>query len=67
VLQDVKDGFVSLQSARNHYGVVLEAETWKIDWRQTQERRRAMPAMPPLFDRGASYAQLEVDKRHAQK
>jgi N-methylhydantoinase B len=59
VLQDVKDGFVSLPSAREDYGVVIEAETWKIDWRQTQECRRAMPASPPLFDRGAAYEQLE--------
>lgn len=59
VLQDVKDGFVSLQSAREDYGVVIEAETWKIDWRQTQECRRAMPTVPPLFDRGAAYERLE--------
>ena len=37
VLPDVKDGFVSLRSARANYGVVIEAETWKIDWRQTQD------------------------------
>ena len=59
VLQDVKDGFVSLDSARNEYGVMIEAETWKIDWRHTQERRRAIPATPPLFDRGETYEQLE--------
>jgi N-methylhydantoinase B len=67
VLQDVKDGFVSLQSARDHYGVVLEVETWKIDWRQTQACRRAMPSTPPLFDRGASYARLEAGKIDAEK
>jgi N-methylhydantoinase B len=59
VLQDVKDGFVSLQSACEDYGVVIEPETWKIDWRQTQERRRAMPAAPPLFERGAAFDSLE--------
>jgi N-methylhydantoinase B len=59
VLQDVKDGFVSLQKARDDYGVVIEADTWKLDWRQTQACRRAMPAHPPLFDRGASYEHLE--------
>jgi N-methylhydantoinase B len=59
VLQDVKDGFVSLRSAGEDYGVVIEPETWKIDWRQTQDRRRAMPSAPPLFHRGASYERLE--------
>jgi N-methylhydantoinase B len=59
VLQDVKDGFVSLHSARDDYGVVIEAETWKIDWRQTQERRHAMPRALPLFDRGTFYEQHE--------
>jgi N-methylhydantoinase B len=59
VLQDVKDGFVSLDSARQAYGVVIEADTWKIDWRQTQEHRRAMPTQVPLFDRGAFYEQQE--------
>jgi N-methylhydantoinase B len=65
VLQDVKDGFVSLHSAREEYGVAIEADTWKIDWRQTQECRRAMPAAPPLFDRGAAYEQLESRRRLA--
>jgi N-methylhydantoinase B len=59
VLQDVKDGFVSVNSARHDYGVVIEPETWKIDWRQTQQCRAAMASVLPLFDRGAGYAQLE--------
>ncbi len=59
VLQDVKDGFVSVHSAREDYGVVIEPETWKIDWRQTQERRAVMPSFPPLFDRGTFYEQME--------
>ena len=66
VLQDVKDGFVSLQSARKEYAVVIEADTWKIDWRQTQDLRRAMSASPPLFDRGMAYAQLE-QARHTHQ
>jgi N-methylhydantoinase B len=66
VLQDVKDGFVSLQSAREEYAVVIEADTWKIDWRQTQDLRRAMPASPPLFDRGMAYARLE-QARHTRQ
>jgi N-methylhydantoinase B len=59
VLQDVKDGFVSVHSAREDYGVVIEPDTWKIDWQQTQERRAAMPSSPPLFDRGSFYGQME--------
>jgi N-methylhydantoinase B len=62
VLQDVKDGFVSLQCAREDYGVVIEAETWKIDWHQTHAHRRTMPANPPLFDRGAAYERLEDER-----
>jgi hypothetical protein len=39
--------------------VVIELETWKIDWRQTQEHRAARPSSPPLFDRGEFYKQME--------
>jgi N-methylhydantoinase B len=66
VLQDVKDGFVSLPSARRDYGVVIAAHTWKIDWRQTQECRTAMAAALPLFDRGALYEQMERDRGTAR-
>ena len=62
VLQDVKDGFVSVYSAREDYGVVIEPDTWKIDWRQTQERRAVMPSSPPLFDRGPFYVQMEATR-----
>ncbi|ETW99687.1 MAG: hypothetical protein ETSY1_14075 [Candidatus Entotheonella factor] len=62
VLQDVKDGFVSVARGREDYGVVIEPETWKIDWRQTQECRRTMTANPPMFDRGPSFEQLEQQR-----
>jgi N-methylhydantoinase B len=65
VLQDVKDGFVSVASACSDYGVVIEPDTWKIDWRQTYQRRAAMPSSPPLFDRGAFFARLETARQHA--
>ena len=65
ILQDVKDGLVSVHRAREDYGVVIEPETWKIDWLQTQERRRAMPASMPLFDRGPAYDQLETERQQA--
>ncbi len=60
VFQDVKDGFVSVRSAREEYGVVIEPETWKIDWRRTQECRAAMPSTVPLFDRGTVFERLEA-------
>ena len=59
VLQDVKDGFISVCSASEDYGVVIEPDTWKIDWHQTQERRATMSFSPPLFDRGILYEQME--------
>ena len=31
VLSDVRDGYVSLQSARDEYGVVIHAENWTVD------------------------------------
>ncbi len=65
VLQDVKDGFVSVAQGREDYGVVIEPETWKIDWRQTQACRRAMAANLPMFDRGPSFEQLEQQRQHA--
>ena len=65
VLQDVKDCFVSVASACSDYGVVIEPDTWKIDWRQTYQRRAAMPSSPPLFDRGAFFARLETARQHA--
>ncbi len=67
ILQDVKDGLVSVHRAREDYGVVIEPETWKIDWLQTQERRRAMPASMPLFDRGPAYDQLETERQKAPR
>ncbi|GIX47972.1 MAG: methylhydantoinase [Candidatus Tectimicrobiota bacterium] len=60
VLQDVKDGFVSLQSAYQDYGVVIDPQTWKIDWARTQARRQAMAPPAALFDRGADFWRLEA-------
>ena len=61
VLQDVKDGCVSVENAREDYGVVIEPETWKIDWRHTQDRRQAMP-VAPMFDRGTVFDTLELER-----
>ena len=65
VLQDVKDGFVSVHRACEDYGVVIAPDTWKIDWRQTQARRAALPSSPPLFDRGEFYEQMERVRKGA--
>jgi N-methylhydantoinase B len=60
VLQDVKDGFVSLASAGDDYGVAIDPETWKIDWRETESRRAGMARDLPLFDRGPWFAAEEA-------
>jgi len=39
VKEDVKDEFVSLISARENYGVVLDANTYEVDYQATQELR----------------------------
>lgn len=42
VLEDVLDEFVSLESAREQYGVVIDPETWKVDELATQRLRLEM-------------------------
>lgn len=39
VLKDVIDGYVSIDAARRHYGVAIEADTWQIDVSATQALR----------------------------
>lgn len=39
VLEDVKNGFVSLSAARDIYGVVVDADKWSVDEDQTNELR----------------------------
>lgn len=39
VLADVMDGYVSVDSARRHYGVAINADTWQIDLSATQALR----------------------------
>ncbi|MFH0728516.1 MAG: hydantoinase B/oxoprolinase family protein [Pseudomonadota bacterium] len=39
VLADVIDGYVSIDSARRHYGVAINADTWQIDASVTQALR----------------------------
>lgn len=42
VLDDVLNGFVSLQQAETAYGVVIDPETWKVDQAATTERRASL-------------------------
>tara|TARA_Y100000590_G_scaffold9124_1_gene11310 strand:- start:4746 stop:6500 length:1755 start_codon:yes stop_codon:yes gene_type:complete len=44
VREDVRQGYVSRESARHDYGVVLEPETFDIDEEQTLKTRSAMSA-----------------------
>lgn len=51
VLDDVRDGFVSLDAAREEYGVVIDAATWSVDEQGTKELREQLVARA---DRGAT-------------
>jgi N-methylhydantoinase B/oxoprolinase/acetone carboxylase alpha subunit len=39
VLEDVLDGYVSIEDAENKYGVVIESECMEINWQETYTRR----------------------------
>jgi len=42
VLRDAINDLVSLDSARNDYGVIIESKTMKIDWKATEKLREKM-------------------------
>ncbi len=42
VRDDVREGYVTLEAAREHYGVVLDPATLEIDWPATTARRQAL-------------------------
>ena len=44
VLDDVLDGFVSLDAARKSYGVVIDSETLRVDGEATEEQRQSIRA-----------------------
>jgi N-methylhydantoinase B len=44
VQDDVIHGYVSLEKAREDYGVVIDAGTMKLDSAATEELRRSMRA-----------------------
>jgi N-methylhydantoinase B len=54
VLEDVRDGKVSREAARDLYGVVINSGDWTIDTAETKRRRDALraevdPDNPPLY------------------
>ena len=40
VADDVREGYVSLESARNDYGVEIDPATQEVDWAETDKIRR---------------------------
>jgi N-methylhydantoinase B len=61
VQQDVARGFVSVQGAREDYGVMLDPLGMEIDKAGTEERRKLRLDPLPLFDRGAGFAEGEAE------
>jgi N-methylhydantoinase B len=48
VLEDVRNGYVTLQRARDDYGVAIDEETMQLDEVETNRLRQAMrPTLPP--------------------
>jgi N-methylhydantoinase B len=48
VLDDVRDGRVSIDAARTQYGVIVEPRPWRIDAAQTTALRAAHQTTPPV-------------------
>ena len=46
VLSDVRDGYVSVDAAREFYGVVVDASRWEVDEAATAALRRELSAQP---------------------
>jgi hypothetical protein len=59
VQQDVARGFVTVQGAREDYGVALDPVSLEIDKAATEAWRKNRAAELPLFDRGPEFAQAE--------
>ena len=54
MLRDVKNEFVSVESARDDYGVVIDVQTWTVDGAGTEQRRaelRARRTLGPVIQR----------------
>ncbi len=59
VRDDVLDGFVSLHSARDDYGVVLDPQTYEIDAVETRHRRQRQHRQTAMFHRGRYLTELQ--------
>jgi N-methylhydantoinase B len=55
---DVLDGFVSPESARDDYGVVLVPPTWEVDEAETRRLRQSMRCQTAMFHRGRYLTEL---------
>lgn len=40
VANDVKQGYVSIESAKNDYGVVIDPQTYEVDEKETRKLRK---------------------------
>ncbi|MGA3406102.1 MAG: hydantoinase B/oxoprolinase family protein [Candidatus Bathyarchaeia archaeon] len=47
VLSDVTNGFVTMDGARNHYGIIIDPSTMKINSRETEKVRQIMKTKGP--------------------
>ena len=56
VLADVRDGYVTLEAARNDYGVAIDAVSWTVDADETQQLRAGMAAAGGSEGRGPAHA-----------
>ena len=50
VLSDVINDFVSLSGARDHYGVVIDSVTMRIDLEETKKTRESMKTIGPSIE-----------------
>jgi N-methylhydantoinase B len=60
VLRDVLDEKVSMKSANEDYGVVIDLNKHKVDFEATKKLRKVIEAKRPIywFDRGREYLEL---------
>jgi N-methylhydantoinase B/oxoprolinase/acetone carboxylase alpha subunit len=70
VLADVTNNFVSLEGARNHYGVVIDSATMKVNGEETQKLREKMKTQGPLIELPAQVKvcfTLKIDEEQLHK
>ena len=57
VLSDIRNEYVTAALAREQYGVIVDTQSWHVDYEKTAKLRRAMRgrrawSKPPFIDRG---------------